>query len=148
MEKLPSTEHQRRQNPHENEYWQHFQQQGDGTGVSRIAGPPRLLSPKNREFGGKCCKFGENYAARSNVSFRSFCSLATCVLNLMHGKMVEKASDTSPMRINIAFLARRHYKHVPGTFVFPFFNIVFVYKTLHQFFDRGWLQTEFTLYVG
>ena len=33
LKKSPSTELQRRENSHENEYWQHFQQQGDGAGI-------------------------------------------------------------------------------------------------------------------
>lgn len=41
LEKSPSTECQRRKNPHENEYWQHFQQQRNGACVSRIAGPEK-----------------------------------------------------------------------------------------------------------
>jgi hypothetical protein len=41
LKKSPSTERQRHHNPHENEYWQHFQQQGDGACVSRIAGPEK-----------------------------------------------------------------------------------------------------------
>jgi len=98
LKKSPSTERLRHHNPHENQERQYFQQQGNGAGIPCVTSPPRLLSPKNREFGGKCCKFGEkfgeNYAAWSKVSFRSFCSLATCVLNSVHGKMVEKASDT------------------------------------------------------
>jgi hypothetical protein len=36
LKKSPSTELQRRENPHENEYWLHFQQQGDGAGISLL----------------------------------------------------------------------------------------------------------------
>jgi hypothetical protein len=42
LKKSPSTERQRRHNPHENEYWQHFQQQGDGAGIPCIASPEML----------------------------------------------------------------------------------------------------------
>ena len=56
--------------------------------------------------------------------------------------------STSPVRINIAFLARRYNKYVPRAFVFPFFDIVFVDKALHQLLDRCRLQAELTLYVG
>ncbi|WP_176495100.1 hypothetical protein [Fibrobacter sp. UWT3] len=38
---LPTTEHQRRKNPHENQERQHFQQQGDGAGVPCVAGPQK-----------------------------------------------------------------------------------------------------------
>ncbi len=38
---LPATEHQRCENPHENEYWQHFQQQGDGAGIPCVASPEK-----------------------------------------------------------------------------------------------------------
>ena len=38
---LPATEHQRRHNSHENQERQHFQQQGDGAGVSRVASPEK-----------------------------------------------------------------------------------------------------------
>jgi hypothetical protein len=39
LKKSPSTERQRRENPHENQERQNLQQQGDGAGISRIAGP-------------------------------------------------------------------------------------------------------------
>ena len=38
---LPSTERQRHNNPHENEYWQHFQQQRNGAGVPCVANPEK-----------------------------------------------------------------------------------------------------------
>ena len=38
---LPATEHQKRQNPHENQERQHFQQQGNGAGVPCVASPQR-----------------------------------------------------------------------------------------------------------
>jgi hypothetical protein len=41
LKKSPSAECQRRENPHENEYWQHFQQQGNGAGVPCVASPQR-----------------------------------------------------------------------------------------------------------
>lgn len=41
LKKSPSTERQRRHNPHENEYRQHFQQQGDGAGVPCVANPEK-----------------------------------------------------------------------------------------------------------
>ncbi len=41
LKKSPATEHQRRENPHENQERQHFQQQGDGAGVPRFASPEK-----------------------------------------------------------------------------------------------------------
>ena len=38
---LPATEHQKRQNPHENQERQHFQQQGNGAGVPCVASPEK-----------------------------------------------------------------------------------------------------------
>lgn len=38
---LPATEHQRCENPHENEYRQHFQQQGNGAGIPCVTSPEK-----------------------------------------------------------------------------------------------------------
>ena len=43
---LPSTEHQRRQNPHENQEWQNLQQQGDGTGIPCVASSEKGQNPQ------------------------------------------------------------------------------------------------------
>lgn len=54
---LPATEHQRRHNPHENEYWQYFLQQGDGACVSRIASPEMLENTIKNLFACFNCRF-------------------------------------------------------------------------------------------